>query len=123
MKDLVMIVDDDPDIVSILKIFLRRKGYDTIESFSGEECLKKVEDVRPDIIFMDVMMPGIGGWSACKRLKEDESTSSIPIVILSVRGEDEDKKKSIEYAHADEHITKPVDTGVLYKTLGRFLSQ
>ncbi len=123
MKNLVMIVDDDPDIVSILKIFLRKKGYDTIESLSGEECLKKVDYVRPDIIVMDVMMPGIGGWDACKRLKENKSTSSIPVVILSVMGEKRDKKKSIEYAHADEHLTKPVDTKKLYETLGKFLSQ
>jgi DNA-binding response OmpR family regulator len=104
----IMVVDDDPGIVFILKTRLTREGYEVIEAYTGEECLQKIEEVKPDLVLLDTAMPDINGWEVCKRIKENQLTSSIPIAMLSIRDYEEDKKKSFEYAHADEHLIKSI---------------
>jgi two-component system KDP operon response regulator KdpE len=106
----IMVVDDDPDIVYIIRSRLIREGYEVVEASSGEEALEKVKEVLPNIVLLDVMMPGMDGWETCRRIK---SIAPIPIIIISVRSLPEDIKKSLEYARADSHIPKPIDFKLL----------
>jgi len=113
----IMVVDDNEDIIFMLRSVLEKDGYQVIEAKSGEECLRKVENAQPDLILMDIMMPGINGWEACKKIKESELRTSVPISMLSVRKDREDLKKSFEYAHADAHLEKPVNFEDLRRTV------
>jgi CheY-like chemotaxis protein len=109
-----MIVDDDPDVVYIYKKVLERAGHRVIDAHNGRECLKKLRQDRPCLIFLDIMMPGMDGWEVCRRIKEDQKTKDIAVIMVSVLDDKEDIKKSLEYAHADAHISKfSVDLGKL----------
>jgi len=68
---LINVVDDDENIRFMLKLMLERAGYDVIEAESGEECLEKFESTRPDLILLDINMPGINGWDVCKQIKKE----------------------------------------------------
>lgn len=119
----IMVVDDDSDHVFVLKIALRKGGYDVVEAYGGKECLSKIAKVKPDLVIMDIMMPDMNGWDVCKRIKEDPLTSAIPVSMLSVRGEEEDIRKSFDYAHADEHMCKPIELGKLISTVEVLLNR
>ncbi|MFH1774004.1 MAG: response regulator [Methanobacteriota archaeon] len=65
----IMVVDDDPDHVFVLKIALRREGYEVAEAYSGTECLNKISHVKPDLVILDIMMSDMNGWDVCKRIR------------------------------------------------------
>jgi two-component system alkaline phosphatase synthesis response regulator PhoP len=105
----IMVVDDDPDVIYVLENILSRYGCEVIGVTDGKKCFETVKKEMPDLIFLDVMMPGINGWEICRKIKEDPATSGIFISMLTVRREEEDKKKSFEYAMANEHLCKPIN--------------
>ncbi|MCX9081394.1 MAG: response regulator [Candidatus Methanoperedens sp.] len=107
MKPKVLIVDDDPINIELLEGYLS-KEYDILKAFDGNEALIIVESNPPDIILLDLIMPGINGYQVCKKLKDDPKTNHIPIVIVTSLHETEDRNKAIE-AGADDFITKPFD--------------
>jgi len=104
----IMLVDDDIITSFTVKKLLGKEDYDIREVPSGREALELLETEHPDLILLDVMMPDMDGWEVCKRIKSNEATSKIPVAMLTVRGEWEDKAKSFQYAHADAHINKPI---------------
>ncbi|MEE8358462.1 MAG: response regulator [Candidatus Hydrothermarchaeales archaeon] len=103
----VMTVDDEADILYITRTMLEREGYKVDEASSGEECLKKIKDKRPDVILLDVKLPGIDGWEVAKKIKEDEETRSIPIVMFTAKSAQEDIDTSFNYAGAEWHLPRP----------------
>ena len=111
----LMIVDDDAGMRFMVKKILKKGGYEVIEADSGEECLEKLKVEWPDLILLDIMMPGIDGWEVSKKIKDDDELKKIPVVIFTVRGSDKDKSKSFQESGADAHITKPI---ILEKFLG-----
>ncbi|NOZ59241.1 MAG: response regulator [Euryarchaeota archaeon] len=116
----VLVVDDDPDVVILLDKVLSKRGYKVVSSLSGEEAIEKALKEKPDIIFMDIMMPTMNGWEAARAIKENEKTKHIPIIFLSVRKEPEDIEKSLKYAHADAHIGKPINFNKLYEVIEKY---
>lgn len=119
----IMVVDDDPDMRLVLRRLLEREGYKALEAENGEKCLREAEEKKPDLILLDIMMPGMDGWEVCRMLKESPSTKSIRVLMLSVRNEEEDIEKSFKYAYADAHLGKPVKTEELISTVERLLQQ
>jgi CheY-like chemotaxis protein len=111
----IMLVDDDENIRFIIGIVLKSAGYSVVEAASGEECLEKFNTVQPDLILLDITMAGINGWEICRQIKEGHIT--IPVSMLSSRNSEEDIKRSLEYAHADAHIKKPIDKKGLLDTV------
>ena len=106
MPDRILVADDEPDLLNAAKIMLERGGYQVIEATNGDEALEKVYSEKPDLIILDVVMPGKTGTEVCKILKDDPQTSSIPILMYTVLGRKADSKIS-EEAGADEHLIKP----------------
>jgi DNA-binding response OmpR family regulator len=104
----ILIVDDEPFNVDLLEQELADLGYHTISASNGKEALEKVAAEAPDLILLDVMMPGMNGLTVCRILKEQEETQLIPVVIMTALGATEDRIKGIE-AGADDFLTKPVD--------------
>ncbi|MEE8400729.1 MAG: response regulator [Candidatus Hydrothermarchaeaceae archaeon] len=85
----IMIVDDNKNFVEVLRRWMENEGYEVIKAFDGEECLEKIHE-KPDIVLLDVMMPGIDGFEVCRRLKNNPEVSDIPVIILSARGDEKD---------------------------------
>ena len=92
MENLILVVDDEKPIVEILKVNLIKSGYRVIEAYDGNEAVVKAISEEPDLILLDVMLPGMDGFSVCKKIRE---TSSVPIIMLTAREEEVDKMKFI----------------------------
>jgi len=107
-KSKILIVDDAVDTVELLKKRFRSEGYYTSEAYNGEEALDKVPEYNPDLIVLDVMMPKMDGYEVCQRLKSDEKTKYIPILMLTAKGEVEHKVKGLDIG-ADDYMSKPFD--------------
>ncbi|GAB6183557.1 response regulator [Thermodesulfovibrio hydrogeniphilus] len=107
-KQTVLIVDDNIDTVELLRKRLRAEGYNTEEAYDGEEALKKVYEIMPDIIILDVMMPKMDGYEVCRRLKTDEKTKFIPIIMLTAKSDVESRVKGLDIG-ADDYVPKPFD--------------
>jgi adenylate cyclase len=108
----VLVVDDVPDNVEILRMRLSTLGYDVVEANDGEEALAKVAADPPDLILLDVMMPKIDGLEVVKRLKADTSLPFIPVIMVTAKTTPKDVVAGLE-AGADDYLTKPIDHGAL----------
>ena len=102
----VLIVDDDPEIVDMTRMILESGGYEVIPALSGEEALRAATRERPDLILLDINMPGMDGWETLKILKVDEETRSIPVAMFSIKLEVRDKLQGLKQG-AFDYITKP----------------
>ncbi|MFN2542941.1 MAG: response regulator transcription factor [Actinomycetota bacterium] len=116
----ILVADDDPVIVRLLQVNFRLEGYEVETAAHGEEAVQKAHDVQPALILLDVMMPGVDGWEVCRRLKDDPMTSAIPVIFLSARAQDEDRRRGLELGVVD-YVTKPFDPGELVALVGRCL--
>ena len=112
----ILVADDDPVILRLIEINLSLEGFDVQLANGGQEAIDKAGAEHPDLILLDVMMPGITGWEAARRLKEDPKTADIPIVFLSARTQDEDRRRGEELGVA-AYVTKPFDPGQLVSTI------
>ena len=99
----ILIVDDEKSIVDILKLNLQNEGYTVFDAYDGEEAVFKAQNIEPDLILLDVMLPKLDGFSVCKKIRE---TSSVPILMITAREEEVDKVLGLELG-ADDYITKP----------------
>ena len=106
MSGRVLIVEDEPDICDLLAFHLEREGYHVTRSRTGADALRQVRARPPDLILLDLMLPELGGLDVCRRLRQDPRTASVPIVMLTARGEEVDRILGLELG-ADDYIVKP----------------
>ncbi len=108
----IMVVDDEPNIVKVVSLILNKEGHECIPAYNGEEALKKLETEKPDLITLDIMMPGIDGFETLKRIREKKETSTIPVVIISAKVNESDIVKGLELG-ANDYFTKPYNKTIL----------
>ncbi|MGD8228252.1 MAG: response regulator [Desulfobacteraceae bacterium] len=111
-KERILVVDDEEDILELVRFNLAREGYPIICTTSGEESLKIVQKEHPDLIVLDLMLPGIDGLDVAKALKNDPKTRDIPIIMLTAKGEEADIVAGLELG-ADDYVTKPFSPRIL----------
>lgn len=112
MKNRILAVDDEEDIVELVRYNLEREGYETLSAFSGKEALEIISKKRPDLIVLDLMLPDIDGLEITRRLKRDDNLKDIPIVMLTAKGEEADVVVGLELG-ADDYIVKPFSPRIL----------
>ncbi len=105
MERKVVVVEDDINIAELLRIYLEKDGFAVTVSHDGAEGLRLAEELKPDLVMLDIMLPGMDGWQVCKRLRQ---TSKVPIIMLTAKGETEDKVQGLEMG-ADDYIVKPFE--------------
>ncbi len=108
----ILIIEDEEDILALIHYNLTREGFQVFCSASGEDGLKKVSEQRPDLILLDLMLPGISGIEICRALKEKPETSEIPIIMVTAKGEESDIVAGLELG-ADDYIPKPFSPKIL----------
>ncbi len=111
-RENILIVDDEEDILELLRYNLAKNGFNVTTATSGEDALKIIKTKTFDIILLDLMLPGIDGLDVCKEFKKNQSISSIPIIMLTAKGEEADIVAGLELG-ADDYVTKPFSPRVL----------
>lgn len=102
----ILVVDDESDIVDLISSNLQREGYRVIPAYTGEDALELVKTMRPDLVVLDLMLPGMQGLEVCRLIRADSDYSDMPILILSAKGSEVDRILGLEMG-ADDYITKP----------------
>jgi len=115
-KPRILIVDDEPDLVAVLRLGLQMEGFEVLEAGDGEEGLRKAQQDKPDLVVLDLMLPRMDGYQVCRTLKFDARFKSLPIFILSARPGEKDKRLALEMG-ADVFIGKPYDLKDLVKRI------
>jgi DNA-binding response OmpR family regulator len=105
-KQTVLVVDDEPFICRSLTFVLRKADYHVVEARNGEEAIAAIRQHRPDLVFMDVMMPKVSGFEVCAQVKQDPDLKQTRIVLLTAKGQSSDRDLGIQ-AGADDYLTKP----------------
>ena len=111
-RELILTVEDDEDIQELIRYNLTQEGYRVLVAGTGEEALKVARSKKPDLILLDIMLPGMDGLEVCRLLSAQEGTQAIPIVMLSAKGEEADVVTGLQVG-ADDYITKPFSPRVL----------
>jgi len=119
MGKTILIVDDERDYADMIRMRLEANGYEVITAYDGESGLKAAQENKPNLILLDVMMPGIDGLQVISRLRRDEKTIKIPVVMLTARGETKAIMKS-QQLHAVDHLIKPCEPEELLSTVQRY---
>ena len=104
-KQKILIVDDDKHIAELISLYMMKDGYETEEAYDGREAVKMAESFQPDLILLDLMLPGLDGYQVCTEIRK---TSRVPIIMLTAKGETFDKVLGLELG-ADDYIVKPFD--------------
>jgi two-component system, chemotaxis family, response regulator PixH len=117
-----LVVDDSMTERQIISSCLEKEGIKVLIAVSGEEALEKVKNTRPDVIVLDVVLPGRSGFEICRELKAESATSSIPIVICSTKGSEMDKFWGMKQG-ADAYIPKPIDQSEFVRTVKQLIQQ
>jgi DNA-binding response OmpR family regulator len=102
----ILVIDDEPELVKLLDYNLTKAGYLVLTAKDGENGLATARKHSPDAIILDVMMPGLDGWEVCKRLRQDPSTSALPVIMLTAKADEGDRVLGLELG-ADDYVTKP----------------
>ena len=118
----ILVIDDEEDFSFFIKKNLERHAYQVWEASSGIKGLELAKRKKPDLIFLDIMMPGINGFEVLKRLKADEDTRSIPVIMLTGR-EDEEAKKMAQSLANEDYLVKPVELEELNSRIENVLSR
>ena len=108
----ILVVEDDPDIKELISFNLSNQGHQVFEASNGELGIEKAREKLPDLILLDLMLPGIHGLDVCRIIKADQETKDIPIIMVTAMGQEEDIVKGLETG-ADDYITKPFSIKVL----------
>jgi DNA-binding response OmpR family regulator len=119
-KPVLLIADDDPEILTMLSLRLGKKGYTVIEAVDGVQTLRQAREKQPDLVILDVMMPGKNGWEVARELRSDPQLRNVGIVMLTAIGEKVNELTSPLYG-ADEYIDKPFDFADLEARLKKVL--
>lgn len=106
MTKRVLLAEDEPNIVESLRFLLERSGYDVSVESNGRQALDAALSSPPDVLVLDVMLPELDGYEVLRRLRSEEQTKSLPVLMLTAKGQREDRETAIEYG-ADKFLTKP----------------
>jgi two-component system alkaline phosphatase synthesis response regulator PhoP len=106
MKEKILIVEDEKDILKMVEYNLKKDGYRTVSARDGEDAIEMAHSEHPDLILLDLMLPGIDGLEVCKQLKKESKTAGIPIIMVTAKTQESDKVVGLELG-ADDYVTKP----------------
>lgn len=112
----ILVIDDEPDVLLLCRVNLEFEGYSVIEAHDGDEALRKVHLEKPDLILLDVMMPGMDGWQVLSILKENPATKDIPVVMLTAKVRELDQIQGLTHGAAD-YVSKPFNPIALSRTI------
>jgi len=121
MAKKIMVVDDEESLVELVKAVLEQEDYEVITAADGNECLKKLKSVKPDLILLDMMMPGISGREVCEKIRSDPKTKNLKVAFLTVAKFSETGRDVLKKMNVMDYITKPFDNDNLVKRVSKMV--
>jgi two-component system response regulator VicR len=118
-----MVVDDEPDLLEVVRLILESDGYQVVTAGSGQEALDKMEKEKPDLVLLDIIMPKMDGWEVFSRIKADPKTTDIPVIMLTAKDQRIDKLIGLHVVRVDDYITKPFGRAELLERIKRVLQE
>lgn len=118
----VLVVDDEPNIVLSLEFLMEQAGFEVVTAEDGEQALARINDAHPDLLLLDISLPGISGFDVLEQLRGNAATAQLPIIMLTAHGRDVEREKGMALG-ADDYITKPFSTQSLVEKVKALLSE
>jgi two-component system, OmpR family, response regulator VicR len=123
MPNKIMVVDDEPDVVDLVKLVLESDGFSVVTAYSGKEALDRLVQEMPDLVLLDIMMPQMDGWEVYSRIKANPRTKDIPVAMLTAKSQSIDKMIGLHVVKVDDYITKPFGRSELLERVKRILKE
>ncbi|MCK2182919.1 response regulator transcription factor [Halomonas getboli] len=118
----VLVVDDEPNIVLSLEFLMQQAGFEVMTAEDGETALTRVAETRPDLVLLDISLPGIGGFDVLERLRADPDLARLPVIMLTAHGREVEREKGLALG-ADDYVTKPFSTRELVERVKALLGE
>jgi len=118
----ILCIDDEPEMVELLRLILGRKGFEVLGANGGREALNLLENETVDLILLDLMMPEMDGWEVFRRLRANDQTAHIPVIVVTAKSQDIDRVLGLHIVKVDDYITKPFTPRELLSAIERVLS-
>ncbi len=117
----IVCIEDEPEMIDLIRLILGRKGFQVIGADGGVEGLKTVRREKPDLVLLDLMMPDLDGWSVYQQMKNDVSLQDIPVIVVTAKAQSVDKVLGLHIAKVDDYITKPFSPQELLESIEKIL--
>lgn len=123
IKHHILCIEDETEMIDLIRIILERKGFEVEGASGGEEGLKKLHETKPDLVLLDLMMPDIDGWEVYQQMKADETTRDIPVIVVTAKAQNIDKVLGLQIARVDDYISKPFSPEDLLQSVEKVLER
>ncbi len=120
-KKTVVCVEDEPEMIDLIKLILRRKEFELVGAVGGREGLKTVRELKPDLVLLDLMMPDMDGWEVYRQMKADDELKQIPVIVVTAKAQSIDRVLGLHLAKVDDYITKPFSPQELLESVSDIL--
>lgn len=119
----IVCIEDDPEMIELVKLILNRRGYEVIGAMGGREGLEMIETIRPDLVLLDLMMPDMDGWEVYQQMKASDAMRNIPVIVVTAKAQSIDKVLGLHIAKVNDYITKPFGPSELLSSVLRVLQE
>ncbi len=119
----IVYVEDDVEMIELVKLILERKGYTVSGASGGQEGWEIIKSELPDLVLLDLMMPDVDGWEVFQMMRDEETTSEIPVIVITAKAQNIDKVLGLHIAKVEDYITKPFKPEDLVESVERFLEK
>ena len=120
-KKTVVCIEDEPEMIDLVRLILGRKGFELIGAIGGMEGLEKMRETKPDLVLLDLMMPDMDGWEVYQQMKADDDLKDIPVIVVTAKAQSIDKVLGLHIAKVDDYVTKPFGPQELLQSVNRVL--
>jgi len=120
-KKVVVCIEDEPEMIDLVKLILGRKGFDLVGAVGGREGLETVRKLRPDLVLLDLMMPDMDGWEVYQQMKADDELKDVPVIVVTAKAQSIDKVLGLHIAKVDDYVTKPFGPHELLQSVNKVL--
>ena len=122
-KPRLLYIEDEQEMIELVRLILARKGFEVIGANGGREGLESVRNMLPDLVLLDLMMPDMDGWDVYQQMKADEATQHIPVIVVTAKAQSIDKVLGLHIAKVDDYISKPFSPNELVESIDKVLSK
>jgi len=120
-KKVVVCIEDEPEMIDLVKLILGRKGFDLVGAVGGREGLETVGRLKPDLVLLDLMMPDMDGWEVYQQMKADDELKDLPVIVVTAKAQSIDKVLGLHIAKVDDYVTKPFGPQELLHSVNKVL--